>query len=94
MPGVARLGDSCSGCCAPPDVSAAGAGTVMVNGMPAVRVGDPYVPHACPLSPPHGRSAAAGSGTVIIEGMPVQRIGDAIDCGATVAVGSDSVIAG
>jgi len=93
MPPVVRLGDSCSGCCAPPDVAVGASGDVLVNGMGAVRVGDPYNPHACPKSPPHGRSGAAGSGSVIVNGMPVQRVGDPIDCGASCVAGSGNVLA-
>ena len=96
MPGIVRVGDNSTGdpCGAPPRATSAGSGDVFVNGIPAVRVGDPYELHACPASPPHESAASAGSGTVFVNGIPVHRIGDAIGCGSTAAVGSGDVNAG
>lgn len=96
MPPATRIGDVSTGdpCGAGPHASVAGSGTVSINGIPAVRVGDAYEPHACPASSPHSSALAAGSGTVFIDGIPAGRIGDAISCGSSVAVGSSDVFIG
>jgi uncharacterized Zn-binding protein involved in type VI secretion len=96
MPGIVRIGDNSTSdpCGAPPHPPTAGSGNVFVNGIPAVRVGDPYAPHPCPASPPHGSSASKGSGTVFVNKIPVHRIGDDISCGSKGNSGSGDVIAG
>jgi uncharacterized Zn-binding protein involved in type VI secretion len=69
---------------------------VLINGMPAIVVGDPMAVHVCVVKPfpAHGSSVAAGSGTVIVEGKPLARIGDAIGCGDALASASPDVFAG
>ncbi len=61
--------------------------------MPAAVVGDM---HACviPSPPPHPPSTpfVAGSATVMIQGRPALRAGDSCACGASVAVGSPTVV--
>ncbi|MFC7597912.1 PAAR domain-containing protein [Terrabacter sp. GCM10028922] len=70
-----------------------GVATVLIAGMPAAVVGDM---HACviPSPPPHPPATpfVAGSATVLIQGRPALRAGDACGCGATVVVGSPTVV--
>jgi uncharacterized Zn-binding protein involved in type VI secretion len=92
MPGAARVGDTTAhgGTVVGPGVP-----TVLVAGMPAAVVGDM---HACviPSPPPHPPATPfiAGSATVLIQGRPALRAGDACGCGATVVVGSPTVVIG
>ena len=67
--------------------------TVLVAGMPAAVVGDT---HACAIPLPHPPATPypAGSTTVMIQGMPALRVGDLCGCGASVAVGSPTVVIG
>ncbi len=84
MPPQCRLGDKSQvpadahGCpaCPHPAVGPAvmGSPTVMVNGRPALRVGDNGLHAAC--CGPNSWVASAGSGTVLINGMPAHRLGD------------------
>lgn len=74
MPAASRIGDAIAphGCWSGGTISG-GAGTVIINGIPAARVGDPGTPHSwiCPNPPgPHGVTISGGSGTVVIEGLP------------------------
>ena len=95
MPAPTRLDDVGSGhdCHFPPSPAIAGSADVIINGKPAVRVGDAYAPHACPTcpAPVHPRKLAQGSPTIEINGRPAGRIGDAIDCGGTAQTGSGDV---
>lgn len=95
---AARLSDlgSGHGCHYPPTPSIMGSPNVLINFLPAMRVGDAYVPHPCPVcpAPPHPRSLAAGSGTVMINNMPAGRVGDAISCGGNHTMGSPNVLIG
>ncbi|MBC9819861.1 PAAR domain-containing protein [Terrabacter sp. MAHUQ-38] len=90
MPGAARVGDTTAhgGTVVGPGVA-----TVLIAGMPAAVVGDM---HACviPSPPPHPPATpfVAGSATVLIQGRPALRAGDACGCGATVVVGSPTVV--
>lgn len=92
MPAAARVGDTTAhgGTVVGPGVA-----TVLVAGMPAAVVGDS---HACviPSPPPHPPVTpfVAGSTTVMIQGMPALRAGDSCGCGASVAVGSPTVVIG
>ncbi|WP_299191569.1 PAAR domain-containing protein [uncultured Litoreibacter sp.] len=92
---AARVGDIGSGhaCHFPPSPATSGSPDVNVNGIPAVRQGDPYAPHGCgPCpAPPHGRALASGSATVYINGKQAGRVGDPIDCGGAAAAGSPNV---
>lgn len=97
MPAVIRKGMDASTsdpCGAPPRVPAAGSPNVFTNGAATVRLGDAYVAHACPGSPPHGASASGGSGTVFVNSKPVHRKGDSISCGSSANNGSPDVFAG
>lgn len=65
-----------------------GAPTVLIEGMPAARMGDMAV---C-TGPPD--SIVMGSGTVFIEGMPAARMGDSTAHGGTIIAGSPTVLIG
>lgn len=90
MPAAARVGDTTAhgGTVVGPGVA-----TVLVAGQPAAVVGDT---HACviPSPPPHPPTTpfVAGSATVLIQGRPALRAGDACACGASVVVGSPTVV--
>ena len=92
MPAAARVGDTTvhGGTVVGPGVA-----TVLIGGMPAAVVGDM---HACviPSPPPHPPTTpfVAGSATVLIQGRPALRSGDSCVCGASVAVGSPTVVVG
>ena len=91
MPPAARVGDATThpGVLSPP-----GMPLVLIEGMPAARVGDL---HACafPGTPPHPPNVVAkGSASVFIAGMPAARIGDACACGATITTGAPTVLIG
>jgi uncharacterized Zn-binding protein involved in type VI secretion len=91
MSGAARVGDTTAhgGTVVGPGVA-----TVLVGGMPAAVLGDM---HACPIPPPSHLPASpfvAGSATVMIQGRPALRAGDACGCGASVVVGSPTVVVG
>ena len=95
MPSAYRKGDIASGHgCFPPTASVAGSPDVFVNEIAVTRVGDGLAAHACPKSPPHGRSMAAGSGSVFVNGRAVCRVGDAVGCGGAAAAGSGDVFIG
>ena len=104
MPAVARVGDLESGSCpigpsslAGPLAIAAGAASVLVNGKPAARTGDPYGGvhvHIPPPHPTHGVACGPGSGTVFAEGSPVFRIRDPTSCPSVQIGGSGNVFAG
>lgn len=62
--------------------------TVLIGGMPALRVGDMLT---C-TGPPD--SVAAGSGTVQIGGKPAARLGDSTSHGGSLVVGCATVLIG
>lgn len=66
----------------------AGAPTVLINSMPAARVGD----MATCAGPPD--SIAVGSATVMIGGAPAARVGDATAHGGSIVAGSANVMIG
>lgn len=98
MPPSTRLGDIGTGhdCHFPPSPSTSASPDVNIDGIPAVRRGDAYAPHACPAcpQPPHKRSLTGGSGTVFINSRPAGRVGDPISCGGIVDEGSATVFIG
>lgn len=78
---AARIGDSC----AHGGVIVAGCPTVLIENMPAARVGDMHVcPMVTPGTPPiphvGGPILPPGSPTVFIGGMPAARMGDMAVC--------------
>ena len=62
--------------------------TVLIEGMPAARVGD-----MCTCAGPPD-TIAAGSGTVFIGGMPAARLGDSTAHGGSLILGSFTVLIG
>jgi uncharacterized Zn-binding protein involved in type VI secretion len=91
MPGAARVGDTTAhgGTVVGPGVA-----TVLIAGMPAAVVGDM---HACVIPPPSHVPTSpfvAGSATVLVQGRPALRAGDPCGCGASVVVGSPTVVIG
>lgn len=84
MPAAVRLGDIAScpadfhGCplCPHPGAGPAvnGSSDVLVNGRPAVRLGDPGLHAAC--CGPNQWKVAKGSPSVFINGRPLARLGD------------------
>jgi len=95
MPGVARLGDVCTGHGPwPPRPNNGASGDVFVNGIPVHRQGDGWAVHCNPEPQCHGSALAAGSSTVYVNGLQVGRIGDPVACGSSVASGSGDVFAG
>lgn len=73
----------------PPTPVTAGSGTVLMDGKPVARVGDPLAPHDKPGHSPHPRAIAQGSSTIVIDGKPAALTGHAVDCGGVV-IGSGS----
>lgn len=99
MPKATRLFDLGSGhdCHFPPTPAIAASPNVFTNSIPAVRQGDAYAPHPCPVCAPlvpHPRSLAQGSSTVFINGKPAGRVGDDISCGGSAMIGSGDVFIG
>jgi uncharacterized Zn-binding protein involved in type VI secretion len=62
--------------------------TVMIAGMPALRVGDSLT---C-TGPPD--TVVSGSGSVMIGGMPAARLGDSTAHGGSLIVGAATVMIG
>ena len=94
MPPAARVSDSTAH---GSPLAGAGSPDVMIDGLPAWRVGVDI--HNCPVSDPatHGPGGVqSGSGTVLINGMPAARMGDVIAerVPNTITGGSGSVIIG
>ncbi len=82
MPAVARTGDSTSH----GGGLGQGSTTLIVNGLSACRVGDPF---DCPI---HGaQTIASGSPNVENEGKGIARVGDTTTCGASITTGSPNV---
>ncbi|MFB9866086.1 type VI secretion system PAAR protein [Vreelandella sulfidaeris] len=73
----------------PPTPVIAGSTTVIMDGKPVARVGDPLEPHDKPKHSMHPRAIAQGSGTILIDGKPAALTGHAVDCGGMV-IGSGS----
>lgn len=95
MPAQTRVGDNNTGHDSCPPVSLAeGSPDVLINGIPAGRVGDSYNPHGCDTHPTHSGNISSGAASVFINGKKAGRIGDAVSCGGSVAVGSSNVFTG
>ncbi|MDZ7581801.1 MAG: PAAR domain-containing protein [Deltaproteobacteria bacterium] len=65
-----------------------GCPTVLINGLPAARLGE----MATCAGPPD--SIVSGSATVMIGGMPAARLGDSTAHGGLIAIGSATVLIG
>jgi uncharacterized Zn-binding protein involved in type VI secretion len=74
-------------------VAVEGSPDVYINGRNALRKGDHFAAHGCPVcpAPVHGRALADGSPDVYINGRKAGRVGDPIDCGGKVITGSGDV---
>lgn len=91
MPAACRLGDMSTGHDGfSPRPNVQGSPNVMINGIPAHRVGDKWTFHNKSRAT-HEGVLAQGSPNVFVNGMPIGRIGDQISCGDTVAQGSPNV---
>lgn len=87
MAGVLRAGIDVAG-----GTILTGSPTVLVNGAPAVRIGDVVAAHGLP---PHSPAPVmtTGSATVLVNGIPLCRTGDIASCGDAGAPGSATVLA-
>jgi uncharacterized Zn-binding protein involved in type VI secretion len=65
-----------------------GGATVMIGGVPALRVGD-----MCTCTGPPD-TVVKGSATVMIGGMPAARLGDSTAHGGTIVAGCPTVMIG
>ncbi|MGR4070488.1 type VI secretion system PAAR protein [Billgrantia sp. C5P2] len=75
----------------PPTPVTAGSPTVLIDGKPVARLGDPLAPHDKPKHPSHPRVIAEGSGTILIDGKPAALTGHAVSCGGVVIGGASAV---
>jgi uncharacterized Zn-binding protein involved in type VI secretion len=92
MPAMHRVGDNCTGHgCFPPRPANSGSPSVLINSIPAVRVGDSYNVHCCGPAC-HSGVVSSGSGSVLINSKPAARVGDSVSCGGNVSQGSGSVM--
>ena len=65
-----------------------GSPDVFVEGLPAVRVGDPVMPHDYHTGT---YQVAQGSSTVFVNGLPMARLGDISNCGDVLNPGEVNV---
>lgn len=95
MPGVARLGDKCSGHGGwPARVNDSASPNVFVNNKAVHRKGDHWVTHCDPHPVCHDSTLQSGSSKVFINNKDCGRIGDPVACGSVIAEGSGNVFAG
>lgn len=95
MPGVARLGDKCTGHSGwPARVNDQASGSVFANNKGIHRQGDHWVTHCDPTPVCHDSTLSKGSSTVFVNNKQCGRIGDPVACGSTVAQGSGTVFVG
>ena len=87
MPGVLRQGADVTG-----GKNTVGSPNVLVNGSPAVRIGDAVEPHG--IGSHRNPVMATGSATVSVNGIPLCRAGDKANCGHASGPGSGDVNAG
>lgn len=74
-----------------PSPVTAGSPTVIIDGKPVARLGDPLAPHDKPNHPSHPRTIAEGSGSILIDGKPAALTGHAVSCGGVVVGGASAV---
>lgn len=96
MPQAARTTDPISPHApCPPEKCGPGSGDVIIQGLPAYRVGDSTVPHGIPKPRvgcvPHVTPLVKGSHNVKINGQPAGRVGDAHLCGVVIIAGANKV---
>ena len=91
MPAAARFLDPTGH----PGLVMQGSPNVLIEGLPAARLGDKHVCLLPPLAGPHPPSPLAkGSASVLINGMPAARQGDTSGCGAPILRGALKVLIG
>lgn len=91
---MSRLGDITTGHgCHAPVIGATSSPNVMVNKMPAHKVGDTTVPHTCGTDV-HPDTMSVGATTVMVNGSPAMKIGGLLTPGGTMAEGSHNVFIG
>ncbi len=92
MTNAVRIGDITSGHgCFPPRPTITGSNNVLIENIPAHRVGDMVAVHCCgPVC--HDGVTITGSPKVFINGLQAARIGDMVSCGDTLLVGATKVI--
>lgn len=94
LTGMSRLGDITTGHgCHAPVIGATASPNVMVNKMPAHKVGDTTVPHTCGTDV-HPDVMSVGAATVMVNGSPAMKIGGLLTPGGTMAEGSHNVFIG
>ena len=91
---MSRLADLTTGHgCYAPTIGTTASLNVMINGLPAHKVGDTFVPHTCGTDV-HPDVATVGSTKVIINGTAAMRLGDVLaPGGALMAEASWNVFA-
>ena len=98
MPGIARLGDICTGHgCFPPRPNTSASSNVFVNGRGVHRRGDSWGVHCKPCgrcSCCHRSVLVGGSSSVYVNGRSAGRLGDPVACRSMCATGSPNVGAG
>ena len=93
---AARIGDMCIVHCSLPVVGS-GSPNVLVNSIPASRVGDAIVPHLRPGGDDcviHSTVIGSGSATVFINSIPAAHVGSALVACTSIAQGSPNVFYG
>tara|TARA_B110000881_G_C18158457_1_gene309516 strand:+ start:59 stop:361 length:303 start_codon:yes stop_codon:yes gene_type:complete len=97
MPQAARTTDPISphSPCAPGQCGP-GSNNVIIQGLPAYRVGDDTLPHGVPQPlvgcVPHVTKLVKGSHNVFINNQPAGRVSDSHSCGVIVTSGANKVI--
>ena len=94
---AARVGDLGFFHCSVPYIAGPGAVNVVIEGLPAARMGDFVGPHLMPGTPsciPHVSAVAKGSANVFIGGLPAARFGDPFIACTAVATSAKSVFIG
>ena len=80
-------------CDAATTIAGPGATTVLIEGVPAARLGDLTTPHLAGIPPfcsPHTMPIASGCPTVLVNGKPLAHIGSSVDSG-TITSGATTV---
>ncbi len=96
MPRVSSKVDVCKGhdACAPRPF-ASWSPNVEVENIRVAREGDSFVPHGCPIHPPHSAVVSRGFATVFVNEQPVAYVGASVSCpSGEVATGRRTVIVG
>ena len=90
---MSRIGDITTGHgCHAPSIGITASPNVLINGLPAHKVGDTFSPHTCGTDV-HSDVAVVGSVKVIINGTGAMRLGDTLAPGGAMAEASWTVFA-